>query len=287
MNFKRQFKSLLTRISPKLNVKFNYWYYYKKALNLKKPQLFDEKIQWLKINEYNKHIYTLCADKVKVRNYVKSKGLENILNKIIGIYDNTDTIDWDSLPQKFVLKWNFGNGFNIICHDKKTINKEKVFDKLNKWGKVKSHLIHAELQYKDIPKKIICEKFLSGKTEGKLPDDFKVYCFNGIPKYILVCEGRNEGRPKFYFFDTNWQLQKINKDSINAPENWSLEKPKNLDKLLSYSKILSEDFKFVRVDFYIVDNSIYFGELTFSPSGGFDVHRMKSTDKLFGKLLEL
>ena len=287
MNIKRHFKSFLTRISPKLNVKFSYRYYYKRTLNLKAPKYFDEKIQWLKINEYHKEIYTQCADKLKVREFVKSKGLEHILNKNIGVYKTVDEIDWESLPNKFVLKWNFGNGFNIICRDKSKLDKNEIFGQLKKWGKVKSHLIHAEMQYKKIPKRIICEEFLQGRDENALPEDFKVYCFNGKPKYILVCEGREKGRPKFYFFDSNWNLARINKDSINAPDGFSLPKPQNLEELMLYSSKLSEGFKFARVDFYIIDNTIFFGELTFSPSGGFDVYRLEETDLLFGKLLKL
>lgn len=287
MNIKRHFKSLLTRISPKLNVKFNYWYYYKRPLNLKNPILFDEKIQWLKLNEYHKNIYTICADKWKVRDYVASKGLSGILNDVIGVYQKPEDINWSELPNEFVMKWNFGNGFNLICFDKNSLDINSSIQTLKKWGKTKSHLIHGELQYKNIPKKIICEKFLKDKKEGVLPDDFKVYCFNGVPKYILVCEGREKGWPKFYFFDTNWQLARINKDSKDAPEGFTLPKPDNLNQLMEYATKLSNDFYFVRVDFYIVDNDVYFGELTFSPSGGFDVLRLPETDRMFGELLNL
>ncbi|MGO3691067.1 MAG: ATP-grasp fold amidoligase family protein [Psychroflexus halocasei] len=254
---------------------------------MNEPQTLDEKIQWLKINEYHKDIYTTCADKYKVREYVTNKGLNKILNPLIGIYKDVEEIKWDELPNKFVLKWNFGNGFNFICHDKTKINKKEVCKKLKNWGKTKSHLIHAELQYRNIPKLIICEEFLEGKKEGSLPEDFKVYCFNGSPKYILVCEAREKGWPKFYFFTPDWELARINKDSIGAPDGFTLPKPKVLDDVLKYSKTLSNDFKFVRVDFYIVNDKVYFGELTFSPSGGFDINRLPETDLLFGNQLIL
>lgn len=287
MNYKRRFKSLLTRISPRLSVRFSYWYYYKRKLNLKSPKYFDEKIQWLKLNEYHKDIYTQCADKFRVRDYVEKKGLKHILNDILGVYESAQEIVWEELPNRFVLKWNFGNGFNLICMDKNDLDKKQSLSKLNRWGEIKSHLFHAEMQYKNIPKRLVCEKFLEGKEKDNLPDDFKVYCFNGKPQYILFCEARNEGWPRFYFFDTEWNLARINKDSLNAPENFTLPKPDSLSDILEYSRILSEDFKFVRVDFYIVEGKVYFGELTFTPSGGFDIYRLPETDLLFGRLLNL
>ena len=287
MNFNIKFKSFLTKISPIFNIKFNYWYYYRRPLNLNKPLLFDEKIQWLKLYEYHKDIYCICADKYKVRDYVRGKGLDYILNELIVVYEDVDDIDWAILPNKFVLKWNFGNGFNIICNNKAELDINTIKKRLKRWGKVQSYLIHAEMQYKNIPKKIVCEKYLHGKSGNSLPEDFKVYCFNGKPCYILVCQGREYGRPKFYFFTADWQLARINKDSIDAPRDFAIPKPQVLNDVLTYSRILSEDFKFVRVDFYIVDNKVYFGELTFSPSGGFDVYRLPETDKLFGNLLAL
>lgn len=287
MNIKRHFKSLLTRFSPKLNIKFNYKFYYKRNIDLNNPKYFDEKIQWLKLNEYHKPVYTICADKLLVRDYVKDKGLGHILNPIIAVYQDVKEINWDILPNKFVIKWNFGNGFNLICFDKNKLNFKESEIKLAKWGKTNSHLIHAEIQYKNIPKRLICEEFIEGKEANVLPEDYKVYCFNGIPKYILVCEGREKGWPKFYFFDSDWNLARINKDSINAPTNFSLPKPDGIDEIFNYAKVLSQDFKFVRVDFYYVNGKVYFGELTFSPSGGFDVYRLPETDLLFGNLLNL
>lgn len=120
------------------------------------------------------------------------------------------------------------------------------------------------------------------------PEDYKVYCFNGEPKYILVCVGREEkGHPKFYFFDAEWKLAPLNKDSQNAGENFTIEKPVCLEKLLEYARKLSKPFPFVRADFYIVKDKIYFGELTFTPAGGMDANRLKETDIMFGKLLKI
>ena len=120
------------------------------------------------------------------------------------------------------------------------------------------------------------------------PKDYKVYCFNGCPKYIMVCVGReNQGHPKFYFFDENWVLARINRDSKSAPPDFSLPKPKCFDKLIDCAKKLSKPFPFVRADFYIVNDKVYFGELTFTPSGGLDSNRLKETDLLMGSMVNL
>lgn len=119
------------------------------------------------------------------------------------------------------------------------------------------------------------------------PEDYKVYCFNGVPKYILVCVGReNDGHPKFYFFDAAWNLARINKDSIAAPENFSLPRPGCLDKLLDCAARLAKPFPFVRADFYVVNDRVYFGELTFTPSGGLDGNRLPETDRMMGDLVD-
>ena len=125
-------------------------------------------------------------------------------------------------------------------------------------------------------------------TDWVAPEDYKVYCFNGKAKFILVCVGREkDGHPKFYFFDEKWNLARINKDSKNAPEGFSLEKPVCFDKLLNYAEKLAKPFPFVRADFYIVKDKVYFGELTFTPSGGLDSNRLPETDLMMGKMLKL
>jgi len=120
------------------------------------------------------------------------------------------------------------------------------------------------------------------------PEDYKVYCFCGEPKFIMVCVGREKkGHPQFYLFDTDWKLARINRDSINAPRGFTIEKPKCLDKLLKCATNLSKPFPFVRADFYIVKNRVFFGELTFTPSGGLDGARLPDTDIMMGKMIDL
>jgi len=120
------------------------------------------------------------------------------------------------------------------------------------------------------------------------PEDYKVFCFNGEPKYIMVCVGREKGgHPKFYFFNTDWTLARISRDSIAAPEGFSIEKPQCYDKMIEYSRKLAKPFPFVRADFYVAGEKLIFGELTFTPSGGLDSNRLPATNKIMGSLVDL
>lgn len=286
-NIGKKFKSILSAISPTLNAKVLYWFYFRKPLHLKNPKTLNEKLNWLKLNTYkNNKLVTQCADKYAVREYIKACGCEEILNTLYGVYEKPEDINWNELPDKFALKWNFGRGYNLICADKTKLNIEKAKVTLKRWGKENSHLHLSVMLYKDIDKKIICEKYIEG-INGHLPDDYKIYCFNGVPKYIMVCAGREKGNPKFYFFDREWDIVKINNDSINAKPSELPKKTALIDEMFQYAKILAKPFPFVRTDFYISNNKVIFGELTFVPSGGFDNKRLPSTDLFFGSILDL
>ena len=281
------FWSALTLISPTLNTKVLYRKKFKKKLNLKQPKTLNEKLLWLKLNKYmTDPLVIKCADKYKVREYIEDCGCKEILNELYGVYDTPDNINWEELPDKFALKWNFGAGYNIIGDDKSKLDKEQTIEQLRKWGKTKCWLTHSEMQYKYIPKKIICEKYLND-GHGRLPLDYKFYCFNGEAKFVMICVGREYGEPKFYFFDRQWNLARINRDSINAPENFTIEKPKFIEKLFEYAEKLAKPFPFVRADFYSVDDKVVFGELTFTPAGAMDSNRLPETDILMGEMVNI
>lgn len=277
---------LLNKISRKMNLKIHYRYSFGKPLNLKNPQTLAEKIQWLKLYEYTKPIYTQCADKYLVRQYVRDQNCEEILIPLLGVYKTASDIKWDNLPDSFVLKYNYGSGMNLFCRDKSLIDKEKTLETVKKWSKVDCHSACSEMHYAKIEKLILCEHLLQSKN-GNRPADYKLYCFNGKPLYLLLCVGREYGNPKFYFFDRSWNLVRINRNSIEAPENFILDKPSGIDKVWRYAEQLSKPFPFVRADFYLIDGNVFFGELTFTPSGGFDSARLPETDLLFGNHLIL
>lgn len=286
----RQFRMLLTDISPKLNTKFVYRRTFGKPIDLQNPTTLDEKIQWLKLNTYyNNQLVTDCADKYRVREYVEKCGCGEILNQLYGVYDSPEEINWDELPDKFVIKWNFGCGQNFICKDKSQYNEHQVKKMLWKWRKAHRTFYRnmSEMQYKTIEPKLICEKLIETET-GELPKDYKLYCFNGVPDCALVCADRiSAGHASYYFFDKDWNLKRYNKMGLEAPENFSLSRPANYEKLFEYAAVLSKPFPFVRADFYLEKGKITFGELTFTPSGGFDRGRLPSTQKMFGDMLVL
>lgn len=277
------------RISPKLNTRVIYFFKFKKRINLKNPQTLDEKIQYLKFHDYYKNpLVTQCADKYAVRDYVKQCGCEEILNALYFVWDSVDEIDWDELPNQFVIKWNFGCGQNLICFDKSNLDIEDAKRKLKEWYKIHDtfYLTYSEMQYQGIPPKLICEKLIETEN-GNVPVDYKLYCFGGKPDCVLVCSNRGKmpHGAEYYFFDKEWKLKRYNKRGQEAPADFTLPKPEGIEKVFEYAERLSQPFPFVRADFYLEKGKVTFGELTFTPCGGFDVNRLPETQRLFGSMV--
>lgn len=284
---KMNFRICLTQISPKINSIINYIVAKKKIPNLNNPKNLDEKLMWLKLYYYaNDPNVKVCADKYEVRKYLSQKGYSGLLNELLFAVDCVEDIPWDNLPNQFAIKWSFGSGFNIICSDKKNFDRTKAIQKLKWWGKIPYWKMYSEMQYKDTHPKIIGEKFLENKNGG-FPIDYKFYCFNGIPKCVMICTERETGVPKFYFFDRNWSLLRLNRWGKIAPKDFTVKKPECIDKMFNLVEALSKPFPFVRVDLYDNDGKIIFGEFTFAPSGGADPNRLSQTDDFFGDCLDL
>ncbi|TES53593.1 glycosyl transferase [Halalkalibacterium halodurans] len=287
VKIKPMIREILSTISPKVTSKILYRSAFGKKLDLKNPKTLNEKLMWLKLNSYyNNPLITTCADKYKVRNYIKELGYEEILNELIGCWDNTEEIEWDKLPDKFVLKCNHGAGYNLICQDKKNFNIDEAKRKLNNWLKEDYWKKRAELNYKFIDKKIICEKFIE-THDGKLPADYKLYCFNGKPDCVMVCLDREKGKPRLFFFNRDWKLLDYTSDSIESPNDYLVEKPEGIDKMFEYAEILSKPFPFVRVDFYLNSGKVIFGELTFTPGAALYSNILPKADDIFGKKIKL
>lgn len=269
--------SALTLISPELNTKARYKQVYKKPLNLDSPKSFSEKLLWLKLNKYLKDpLVDQCADKYRVREYISKCGCEEILNTLYGVYKSAKEIPWNDLPDSFVLKWNFGAGMNIVIRDKNDLDIPATIEQMEKWRRVKYWLPYSEMQYKRMKKRIICEQFLIDNNNPDVIPDYKVYCFHGEPKAILVMHDRGHGI-KSEFFDTKWELLE-NTEKYQLPEH-TTPKPLCFDEMIEVSKKLSKPFPFVRCDFYVVNERLYFGELTFTPAGGL----YTSSTKIDGK----
>ena len=254
--------------------------------DLENPKTFNEKLMWLKLNKYaDDPLVSQCSDKYAAREYVEKCGLGHTLNDLIGAWDRAEDIDWSSLPQRFAIKCNHGCGYNLICQDKSKFDTKKATEQLDAWMKDDFWKEYAEVHYRTIPKKIICENYLEGKGNA-LPVDFKIYCFNGEPEYIgnfierdLVTDEILRG-----YFDLDWNPSPVFKGEMQ-PELF--ERPKTLETMLEYARILAKPFPFVRVDFYEVDGKIYFGELTFTPTGCLATYYTEEAQQKLGELLDV
>jgi len=231
--------------------------------NLKNPKNFNEKMTYLKLNDYaTNDMVVKCADKYLVRNYVKEKGYEQILNTLYGVYDNADQINFNKLPEKFALKCTHGCKYNIICNDKLTFNASESRKKLNSWLSEKYGYATQEIHYTKIKPKIIAENNLCDEN-NMLPIDYKLYCFDGEVKAIKVSTDR-EYKLKRNFFDKVWSELEFGKKRYR--NSIIPSKPRLLNDMIKIAEDLSLGFPFVRVDLYEVKDKIIFGELTFTPA---------------------
>lgn len=219
-----------------------------------------------------------------MREYIEEKGLSHCLNKLVAVYDDSEEINWEALPEQFAMKWNFGCGYNIICSSKSKLDKKATKEQLKLWKKEPFWAYFSELQYRNVDKKLIVEEYI-GNEDGTPPADYKFYCFDGNAYCVMVCVGREEGWPRFYFFDRDFCLLRINRDSKEAPEGFSLPRPEGLEEAFAIADRLSEGFPFVRVDLYLTDKGVRFGEMTFTPAAALDNKRLPETDLMFGSMM--
>lgn len=255
------------------------------TLDLENPITFSAKLQWLKL--YNrKPEYTVMVDKYLVRQYIADKIGEDYLIPLIGVWDNPQEIDFDALPNRFVLKCNHNSGTGMcICRDKSKLNIERVKIELNKGLQEDYFAINREWPYKNVPRKIIAEKYMEDVVHETLLD-YKVLCFNGEPKLIEIHKGRFSKQHTQDFYTTNWERLPITQKGLSL-SNELEAKPLLLDEMLRLSKILSTGIPHVRVDWYIIDKKLYFGELTFFDGSGFDPFDNRKDDITIGSWLQL
>ncbi len=276
-------KEILKRILPKtliLQYRMSKMLGYK--VNIKEPSTFNEKIQWLKLNNKDKRL-SIFADKIEVREFIKTKIGEEYLVPIHKIYNSYKEIKPENLPQSFVLKAAHGSGWNILCKDKTELDFSKLKQKVKKWGNSNYYWVGYEYAYKQIPHRFICEKLLLDEYNN-IPMDYKIFCFNGMPTFIQVDLDRFTDHSRL-FYDLDWE--KMDMAIGYKPSKTNVLKPKKLDKMLEISSILSKGFNFVRIDLYNCDGSIYFGEITFYPGEGSEKFTPQELDKKYGDLLPI
>lgn len=251
-------------------------------LNLEDPKTFSEKIQWLKLYDSTQEKADL-SDKYLVREWVKEKIGEEYLVPLLGAWDSFDEIDFDALPEQFVLKTNHSSSWNIIVKDKSKLDLKDAKSKLNRWMKMDyTYCCGLQLHYKLIKRKIIAEKYLEN-TDGL--DDYKFLCFDGKPYYIWKDVGRFGQQHYRTFYDLQWNCQDFAYQYPILDE--SDKKPECLEEMVRLAGILCQGFPHVRVDFYEVDGHVYFGEMTFTCCSGIDRFDPIEMDYKMGELIKL
>lgn len=253
------------------------------------PQDLNEKINWMKFN-YDTSEWTRLADKYLVREYVRERIGEKALPQLYGVYKTADEIDFDNFPNKFVLKTNQGCGTVLLVKDKAQLNVEAVRRKLNVWVKQRFGYETVEPHYLKIQPVIIAEEFLENEIQQSTSlVDYKVFCLSGKAYCIMVCTNRVIGEyADFAFYDMNWKLiTDMPAGAHSKDKSFIVEKPACFGVLQEYAERLAKGHPQVRVDFYIVNNNVYFGEMTFTSQGGFMDYIAKKYTLEMGKLVKL
>lgn len=271
-------------IPDKVYLKIKFRLIMGKKLDLKNPVTWSEKCQWLKL--YNrKDEYTMMADKYAVRDYIAETIGEEYLIPLLGVWDNADDIDFDKLPDKFVLKCNHNSGKGMcICKDKSKLDFSKVRKELNEGLKEKYFYAGREWAYKNIKPRIVAEEYIES-SDGDLRD-YKFYCFDGYVDSVMVVADRQTD-VKYYYFNKDWELLRYNELGKSLPEGFSVFKPPKMDEMWGIAEKLSKGHPNLRVDLYNENGKIYFGELTFFDNGGYKKKFDYASDKHLGDLIVL
>ena len=260
------FRGIVKAISKTWYVKSQYKYITHHKLNLKNPVRYTEKLQYLRLFVYPKNpLVSQCAGRAGVREYVNKKGFADKLIPIYGIYDSFKDIDFDKLPNQFVMKCTHACAFNYICKNKNEIDKKVLEKKFNKWLKTNYGKKTVELHYAPIKPQIIIEKYL--EENGKLPIEYKIHVFNGKARNMYVVTSRGiDIRYNNYYID--WTPFDGSQFNGWKKTDYPLEKPEHWDDMVEMAQILAKPFPFVRVDLYNINGKIYFSEMTFTPAKG-------------------
>lgn len=274
-------------IPDKPYLQLMYWLNMGKKLDLKNPKTFNEKLQWLKLYNHNP-AYTVMVDKVKAKEYVAGIIGEEHIIPTLGVWDDPDDIDFDALPNQFVLKCNHNSGTGMcICRDKSKLDIEKVKAELRKGLKENYFMRWREWPYKNVPRKILAEKFMVDESGTELKD-YKIFCFNGEPRYCQVISDRNTDE-KIDFYDMHWKrlvgLVGLN-DKVHNSE-YAIPCPESFEDMKLMASLLAKSIPFSRIDFYEINHQAYFGEITFFPATGFGNFNPREWNVKMGDMITL
>ena len=277
-------KKILRYLPDKVYIQLQFLYHFRRFPNLKNPQTYNEKLQWLKLYD-RKPEYTTMVDKNEVKQYVANKIGEQYIIPTLGVWNSFDEIDFEKLPNQFVLKCTHDSGSIVICRDKSNFDLPQAKLKLENGLSHNGYWYGREWPYKNVTPKIIAEQYLEDKTFGELRD-YKFFCFGGKVKMMFIATERQSlAETKFDFYDRDFNHLDLRNGHPNATIPPS--KPKKFDEMINLAEKLSEDVPHLRVDFYEVDGNIYFGELTFSHWSGMCPFEPEEWDKVLGSWITL
>lgn len=276
-------RGILNWLPDRLCIQLIYWAQLGRSVDLKHPETFNEKIQWLKLYD-RKPEYQRLADKYAVREYVASKIGDKYLIPCYGVWDSPWDIDFEKLPEQYVLKCTHDQGSIRICKDAETFDREESKRYLAKRCKRNAFYYGREWPYKVIKPRVIAEGYLIDQKESDL-FDYKVHCFSGVPKVILVCSERSQGL-KEDWFDTEWNHLPVHRPT-HKNSGKVIKRPEKLEEMLRCAEVLSEGKIFSRIDFYYVNGRIYFGEITFYPTSGYTDFVPEEYDLILGRYINL
>lgn len=282
--------NLLNFLPDKTMLKIQYRIKTGRKLNLRNPTRYTEKLQWYKLY-YRNPLMKKCADKADVREYVKSKGLEYILNESYGVYESVDEIDWAKLPKQFVLKDTLGGGGRsmIFVYDKDSVDKREVENIMQSWIYTPTNRknLGREWIYENTKHRIIAEKLLIADSEGDLPD-YKFFCFNGhvFCEYMMKNYTMHHELGVLGFLDRDFNLLEAHRSDF-APMTEQPRKPEKFNEMLKIAEVLSKGFPHVRIDLYNINGQIIFGEMTFFNASGYTLFEPDSFDYSMGEQFKL
>lgn len=270
-------------LSDEAYLKWLFRHYMGYKLNLRNPKSFSEKLQWLKL--YDRHPeYTKLVDKVEAKKYVASIAGDKYIIPTLGVWNKVEDIDWLSLPNQFVVKATNDSGGVVVCKDKKNLDVDASIKKLQGLGGRDYTKYNKEYPYHNVPHRFIAEEYMEDESGYELKD-YKIFCFDGVPKFLFVATGRQSNDTRFDFYDTDFNHLPIENGHPNA-DVWPT-KPQNFEEMLDVAHKLSMGFPHIRVDLYNIKGRVYFGELTFFHFSGTTPFNPREWDYKFGEYLKL
>ena len=283
-NFNNKKFNLYKSMADKTVLNNLYYFKFKKYINFDNPKTFNEKLQWLKLYDRNPN-YTKMVDKYDVKEYISKIIGEEYIIPTIGVYEKFDNIDFDKLPNQFVMKCTHDSGGIIICKDKKKLNINLVRKKINRLMKKNFYYLSREWPYKNIKPRIIIEKYMEDEKIKEIRD-YKFFCFNGEPKIMYVSDNSHTNNQHCCFFDMSYKKLNIKRKDYQEFKK-TPTKPITFEKMINFSKIRYNGIPHVRVDWYEINGKLYFGELTFYTCSGFIPFENEKWDYEIGKMLKL